>query len=91
MERLRSVDTGNYYPQQSDGRIDAIEEGMTESGWVARQLDRPVVKDFNNIYARTGVTRLREQSGCLHRPGLTRSVTSGAEAGPPVAPIHQGG
>ena len=25
------VDTGNYYPQQRDGRIDGIENGMTES------------------------------------------------------------
>src|ERR1035437_6090762 len=25
------VDTGNYYPQQRDGRIEAIEEGMPES------------------------------------------------------------
>jgi 8-hydroxy-5-deazaflavin:NADPH oxidoreductase len=45
------VDTGNYYPQQRDGRIDGIEDGMTESGWVAHQLGRPVVKAFNNIYA----------------------------------------
>ncbi len=45
------VDTGNYYPQQRDGRIAEIEDGMTESGWVARQLGRPVVKVFNNIYA----------------------------------------
>lgn len=45
------VDTGNYYPQQRDGRIDAIEQGMTESGWVAQQLGRPVIKAFNNIYA----------------------------------------
>jgi len=28
------VDTGNYYPQQRDGRIDAIEDGMVESRWV---------------------------------------------------------
>ena len=28
------VDTGNYYPRQRDGRIDAIEAGMTESRWV---------------------------------------------------------
>src|SRR5207237_10450414 len=28
------VDTGNYYPQQRDGRIDAIEEGTPESLWV---------------------------------------------------------
>jgi len=46
------VDTNNYYPQQRDGRIDPIEEGMTESRWVSRQLKRPVVKAFNNIYAR---------------------------------------
>jgi predicted dinucleotide-binding enzyme len=45
------VDTGNYYPQQRDGRIAGIEDGMTESGWVAQQLGRPVVKAFNNIYA----------------------------------------
>jgi predicted dinucleotide-binding enzyme len=45
------VDTGNYYPQQRDGRIDAIEQGVTESRWVSDQLHRPVVKAFNNIYA----------------------------------------
>jgi len=50
--RVVIVDTGNYYPQQRDGRIDGIESGMTESRWVAQQLGRPVVKAFNNIYAR---------------------------------------
>lgn len=45
------VDTGNYYPRQRDGRIDAIESGTTESRWVAQQIGRPVVKAFNNIYA----------------------------------------
>jgi hypothetical protein len=45
------IDTGNYYPQQRDGRIEAIEAGKTESGWVAQQLGRPVIKAFNNIYA----------------------------------------
>src|SRR6059036_3340632 len=45
------VDTGNYYPQQRDGRIAGIEEGTTESLWVSQQLGRPVVKAFNNIYA----------------------------------------
>ncbi len=45
------VDTGNYYPQQRDGRIDGIEEGLTESRWVSQQLGRPVIKAFNNIYA----------------------------------------
>ena len=45
------VDTGNYYPQQRDGRIDEIENGLTEGRWVEKQLGRPVVKAFNNIYA----------------------------------------
>jgi hypothetical protein len=46
------VDTCNYYPRQRDGRIAAIEAGMTESQWVASQLGRPVIKAFNNIYAK---------------------------------------
>jgi predicted dinucleotide-binding enzyme len=45
------IDTGNYYPGR-DGRIDAIEEGMPESRWVAEQLGQPVIKTFNNIYAK---------------------------------------
>jgi predicted dinucleotide-binding enzyme len=45
------VDTGNYYPRQRDGRIDGIEAGLTESRWVAQQLNRRVIKAFNNIYA----------------------------------------
>ena len=46
------VDTGNYYPRQRDGRIDPIEHGATETRWVADRIGRPVVKAFNNIYAR---------------------------------------
>jgi 8-hydroxy-5-deazaflavin:NADPH oxidoreductase len=46
------VDTGNYYPRQRDGRIAEIEAGMTESRWVEQQFGRPVVKAFNNIYAK---------------------------------------
>jgi predicted dinucleotide-binding enzyme len=46
------VDTGNYYPRQRDGRIKAIEAGLPESQWAAQQLGRPVIKAFNNIYAR---------------------------------------
>jgi hypothetical protein len=45
------VDTGNHYPQQRDGRINEIENGLTESQWVEKQLGRPVIKAFNNIYA----------------------------------------
>ncbi|HWJ20962.1 MAG TPA: NAD(P)-binding domain-containing protein [Gemmatimonadaceae bacterium] len=51
-DRTVVVDTGNYYPRQRDGRIAEIEQGMTESRWVSRQLGRPVVKAFNNIYAK---------------------------------------
>jgi predicted dinucleotide-binding enzyme len=50
-DRAVVIDTGNYYPQR-DGRIDAIESGTPESRWVAEQLGRPVVKTFNNIYAK---------------------------------------
>jgi len=45
------VDTGNYYPRNRDGRIDGIEDGLTESEWVAGQIGRPVIKVFNTIYA----------------------------------------
>jgi 8-hydroxy-5-deazaflavin:NADPH oxidoreductase len=45
------VDTGNYYPGR-DGRIEAIEDGMVESRWVERQIRHPVIKAFNNIYAK---------------------------------------
>ena len=51
-DRTVVVDTGNYYPRNRDGRIDAIENGMTESRWVEQQLGHPVVKAFNNIYAK---------------------------------------
>jgi 8-hydroxy-5-deazaflavin:NADPH oxidoreductase len=51
------VDTGNYYPngnaeyaREADGFIEEVEAGMSESRWVERQLGRPVVKAFNNIY-----------------------------------------
>lgn len=50
-DRFVIVDTGNYYPQQRDGRIEGIEAGATESRWVSQQLGRPVIKAFNNIYA----------------------------------------
>jgi predicted dinucleotide-binding enzyme len=44
------IETNNYYPQQRDGRIDAIENGTPESVWVAEQLGSPVYKVFNGIY-----------------------------------------
>jgi predicted dinucleotide-binding enzyme len=50
-DRVVVVDTGNYYPRKRDGRIDEIEEGLPESRWVEKQLGRPVIKAFNNMYA----------------------------------------
>ncbi|HZM00338.1 MAG TPA: NADP oxidoreductase, partial [Planctomycetota bacterium] len=47
------VDTGNYYPELRDGRIEAIDRGLLDSRWVEQQLGRPVIKAFNNIYARS--------------------------------------
>ena len=54
------IDTGNYYPQQRDGRIEEIESGTTESRWVSDQLGHPVVKVFNNVYAHNLVDAARE-------------------------------
>ncbi len=54
------IDTNNYYPQQRDGRIAAIEdEGLTESRWVERHLGHPVIKAFNGTYAQDILDRHR--------------------------------
>ncbi|MFD9904851.1 NADPH-dependent F420 reductase [Streptomyces sp. NPDC059063] len=45
------IDTGNYYPKERDGRIDAIEGGETESRWTERHIGHPVIKAFNGTYA----------------------------------------
>jgi len=63
------IDTGNYYPQQRDGKIDGIEQGATESRWVSDQLGRPVVKAFNNIYA-DHLLRLGRPAGTAGRIAL---------------------
>ncbi|MGH9652268.1 MAG: NADPH-dependent F420 reductase [Bryobacteraceae bacterium] len=70
------VDTGNYYPRERDGRIDEIEAGMTESRWVERQLGRPVVKAFNNIYAR----HLLESGRPAGSPGRIALPVAGDDA-----------
>jgi predicted dinucleotide-binding enzyme len=44
------IETNNYYPQQRDGRIEAIENGQTESEWVAELIGAPVHKVFNGIF-----------------------------------------
>jgi hypothetical protein len=63
------IDTGNYYPQQRDGRIVEIEDGMTESRWVANQIGFPVVKAFNGIRA-LHLLSLGKPEGAPHRIAL---------------------
>ena len=56
------IDTCNYYPRR-DGRIAAIEDGLTESRWVEQQLGVSVVKAFNGIYADHLLTRALPPGG----------------------------
>jgi 8-hydroxy-5-deazaflavin:NADPH oxidoreductase len=59
------IETNNYYPRERDGRIAAIEDGVTESEWVSEQIGRPVIKVFNNIYFK----HLRERGQAAGTPG----------------------
>ncbi|MGD9510942.1 MAG: NADPH-dependent F420 reductase [Geminicoccaceae bacterium] len=70
------IDTGNYYPQQRDGRIAGIEDGLTESRWVERQLGRAVIKVFNNIYAK----HLQDNGKPKSTPGRIALPVSGDDA-----------
>jgi hypothetical protein len=75
-KKLVVVDTGNYYPQQRDGRIAGIETGLTESRWVEQQLGHPVIKAFNNIYAR----HLLERGKPAGTPGRIALPVAGDDA-----------
>ena len=80
------VDTGNYYPQGRDGRIDPIEDGQTESRWVSEQLGHPVIKAFNNIQA----LHLQDHGtppGTPHRVALPVAGDDAAAKGTVVALI----
>lgn len=70
------VDTCNYYPRQRDGRIEPIEAGTPESVWVSRQLGRPVIKAFNNIYAQ----HLRDHGRRRDSPGRIALPVAGDDA-----------
>jgi predicted dinucleotide-binding enzyme len=70
------IDTCNYYPKQRDGRIDAIEDGLPESEWVAQQIGHPVVKVFNNIY----YVRLLESGQPAGMPGRIALPIAGDSA-----------
>jgi predicted dinucleotide-binding enzyme len=77
-DRVVVIDTGNYYPQQRDGRIGGIEAGAPESRWVAQQLGRPVVKAFNNIYAQ----HLRDYGRPAGAPGRIALPVAGDHQAP---------
>jgi 8-hydroxy-5-deazaflavin:NADPH oxidoreductase len=63
------IDTGNYVPQQRDGKIQEIEDGVAESRWAETHLGHPVVKAFNNILAQHLLT-LGKPAGSLGRIAL---------------------
>jgi predicted dinucleotide-binding enzyme len=78
------VDTGNYYPQQRDGRIAAIEDGMAESRWVEQQLGRAVIKAFNNIYA----DHLRDNGRPAGTPGRIALPVAGDDDSAKAVVMH---
>jgi predicted dinucleotide-binding enzyme len=51
--RVVVIDIGNYHPELRDGHIEAIDQGLLDSQWVAQQLGHPVIKAFNTIFARS--------------------------------------
>jgi len=78
------IDIGNYHPELRDGRIEAIEQGMLDSQWVARQIGRPVVKAFNNIFARS----LLEKGSSKGTPGRIALPVAG-DSRDAKAIVHQ--
>ncbi|MFB4419591.1 NADPH-dependent F420 reductase [Streptomyces sp. QL37] len=70
------IDTGNYYPQQRDGRIAAIEDGLTESRWTEQQIGHPVIKAFNGTYAQDILDKGRPQG----TPGRQALPVAGDDA-----------
>jgi predicted dinucleotide-binding enzyme len=63
------VDTGNYAPQQRDGKIDELETGIPESRWVEAHLRHPVIKAFNNIRP-PSLSALKTRAGTQGRVAL---------------------
>jgi predicted dinucleotide-binding enzyme len=56
------LDAGNYYPSR-DGQILEIEEGLTDSEWVAKVITHPVIKAFNNIVAGSLASKAKPAGG----------------------------
>ena len=71
------IDIGNYAPQQRDGRIDELENGVIESRWVEAHLGHPVIKAFNNVRPPSLLT-LGKPAGT---PGRVALPVAGDDAG----------
>ncbi|GAA4901786.1 hypothetical protein EV188_10993 [Actinomycetospora succinea] len=69
------IETNNYYPQQRDGRIDALEDGTPESVWVSGLLGVPVLKAFNGINWK----HLLERGTARGEPGRIALPVAGAD------------
>lgn len=67
------VDTSNYYPGLRDPEIAEIEDGKPESVWVSEQINRRVIKAFNEIGAET-LNNSRKPKGA---PGRIASAIAG--------------
>ena len=65
------VDTGNYYPRQRDGRIEAIEAGLPESKWVEQQVSsqQHLCQTPAGVGPAQGRCRSDCLAGCGRRPG----------------------
>lgn len=66
------IDTGNYYPRLRDGVIPSLEESGIDSLWTQEQLEYPVVKVFNSIFA-TSLSDLGRPKGAKDRIALAVS------------------
>jgi 8-hydroxy-5-deazaflavin:NADPH oxidoreductase len=69
------IDTSNYYPMRDD-RIDAVDDGVVESVWLAAQIERPIIKAWNAI----GSASLAEKGAPAGTPGRIAIPVAGDDA-----------
>ncbi len=69
------VDTNNYYPWR-DGQIEALDNGLADSTWVAQHVQRPVVKVFNSIQSNS-LAKHQRAAGAADRIALPISGDDG--------------
>ncbi|UDL93093.1 NAD(P)-binding domain-containing protein [Lichenihabitans sp. PAMC28606] len=69
-ESVPVIDTGNYYPGMRDPHIPEIEAGKVESLWVAEQIGRPIIKDWNAEQTRIALTRAKPDAAPTKRDAM---------------------